>query len=73
MSKPKKAGNLLTQGAEIGDAIRDLQRARDALRRAGASKAADYVARCLKSAEGARRHNMRLRSEAGIYNDNGRI
>lgn len=41
---------------EIDAAIVDLRRARDLLRQAGATQAAKYVARALKSAEGARRH-----------------
>lgn len=41
-------------------AIHHLKAARDLLRGAGANKAADYVARALKSAEGAARHARNL-------------
>ena len=40
----------------INDALNDLATARDKLRNAGAPRAADYVARAMKSADGARRH-----------------
>jgi len=40
----------------IRNAIAGMRKARDELRAAGAGKAADYVARALKSAEGALRH-----------------
>jgi hypothetical protein len=43
----------------IGLAILDLKAARNRLRFAGADRAADYVARALKSAEGAQRHANR--------------
>jgi hypothetical protein len=42
--------------ALIKAAIEDLRTARHRLRDAGANKAADYVARAMKSAEGALRH-----------------
>lgn len=42
--------------SDIENAIRYLRAARNILRHAGAKKAADYVARALKSAEGALRH-----------------
>jgi hypothetical protein len=47
---------LQTDVNNIRLAIADLKGARDRLRFAGANKAADYVARALKSAEGAERH-----------------
>lgn len=40
----------------IREAIEDLRKARNRLRSAGAPKAADYVARAMKSAEGAQRY-----------------
>lgn len=40
----------------IADALADLHRARNYLRRCGSKKAADYVAAAIKSAEGAYRH-----------------
>jgi hypothetical protein len=46
--------------AEIALAIQLLRHTRDKLRRAGAVRAANYVARALKSAEGAARHAARL-------------
>lgn len=48
----------------IGGALRHLKEARDHLRLAGADKAADYVARAIKSAEGAARHarNLEIRN-----------
>ena len=50
----------------VRDAIEDLRKARNRLRYAGADKAADYVARAMKSAEGALRHaqGKRTRSRA---------
>lgn len=45
-------------------AIADLRRIRAELRHVGASAAADYVQRAIKSAEGARRHAQRLDNEA---------
>jgi hypothetical protein len=44
-------------------AILDLKAVRDRLRFAGANKAADYVARALKSVEGAERHAKRKAGE----------
>jgi hypothetical protein len=41
-----------------------LKQARDELRKAEANKAADYVQRALKSAEGAVRHAQRMVGEA---------
>lgn len=41
--------------AHVAEALRDLHRARASLRRAGSHKAADYVSRAIKSAEGAYR------------------
>jgi hypothetical protein len=38
----------------------EIRRARDRLRRIGAHKAADYVQRALKSAQGAHRHAERI-------------
>lgn len=48
----------------IKDAIEHLKSARDLLRYWGANRAADAVARSLKSAEGAQRHAYRMQSEA---------
>lgn len=42
-----------------GASCRHLENARDALRRAGANKAADAVARALKSVQGAERNARR--------------
>jgi hypothetical protein len=47
----------------INRAIADLEHARDKLRKAGSKHAADYVARALKSAWGARNHQQRLVAE----------
>lgn len=47
----------------ISRAIHQLKEARDDLRLAGADKAADYVARALKSAEGAARHARNLENQ----------
>jgi hypothetical protein len=44
---------------EIRRSIAYLKNARDRLRYAGAKRAAAYVARALKSAQGAERHAMR--------------
>jgi hypothetical protein len=44
-------------------AIRLIRTARNHLREAEADNAADYVARALKSAEGAERHALRLHNE----------
>lgn len=54
----------LARRDRVGAAIHHLREARDNLRLAGADKAADYVARALKSAEGAYRHarNLEFRS-----------
>lgn len=43
----------------VRGALADLRRARYSLRLAGADKAADYVARSIKSAEGALNHARR--------------
>lgn len=43
----------------IRQGIQQLREARRNLRAAGAHRAADYVARALKSAEGAERHALR--------------
>jgi hypothetical protein len=51
---------VLARRDRIGAAIRHLREARDSLRLAGADKAADYVARALKSTEGAYRHARHL-------------
>jgi hypothetical protein len=48
------------QPYEINNAIKELKRARDRLRACGCKHAADYVARALKSAEGADRHAWRM-------------
>jgi hypothetical protein len=44
----------------IRDALGDLKKARDKLRSCGCKNAADYVARALKSAEGAANHAERM-------------
>lgn len=44
-------------------AITKLRHARRVLREVGASQAADYIGRAIKSAEGAARHAQRLLSE----------
>lgn len=49
-------------------ALRSLKEARDCLRAAGAARAADYVARALKSAEGAYRHAERRASDVPAAN-----
>ncbi len=55
---------ITTEPAEhpgiIADAIRHLRSARALLRQVGSKAAADYVARTLKSAEGAKRHAERM-------------
>lgn len=48
----------------VRNAIEALKTAREELRIAGANNAADYVARALKSAEGALRHSERIASAA---------
>lgn len=59
-AKRKAAYPLSMQPREIKRAIADLQMARQRLRRCGSKNAADYVARALKSAEGALRHAQRM-------------
>lgn len=49
------------QPSVINTALLSMRAARDALRICGCKNAADYVARALKSAEGALRHAQRLR------------
>jgi len=46
----------------IEDAVKLLKRARDNLRTGGANNAAAYVARAIKSAEGAHNHAQRILS-----------
>jgi seryl-tRNA synthetase len=53
--KPANSDNL----RDIASAINHMEKARDYLRSAGCSNAADYVARALKSAHGAERHARR--------------
>lgn len=53
---------LQYQPAAITQARVALMFARDRLRAAGCKKAADYVARALKSAEGAERHAIGMGS-----------
>lgn len=53
-----------TNRALVQLAIGDARRARDALKIAGAKKAAAYVRRAIKSAEGALRHADRIYGEA---------
>jgi len=53
--RPVKADDL----TEIRAAIAKLREARDLLAHAGAKRAAEYVRRALKSAEGAERHALR--------------
>lgn len=57
MSKLKPIS--VRQHAALLDAIDDLRAARGRLRFAGATRAAAYVGRALKSAEGAARHAER--------------
>lgn len=54
MLKPHEESELY-----IREAINSLRRARDLLRQASAPRSARYVARALKSAEGALRHATR--------------
>ena len=49
---------------QIQMALQHARRARDQLRAASADKAASYMARALKSAEGAERHALRRLGEA---------
>lgn len=53
----------------ISVAIRYARDARTMLRKAGADKAADYMARAIKSAEGAQRHAERTQPEYGACED----
>lgn len=59
MAKPKREA---TRGdvRRIERVINNLKACRDVLREVGAGKSADYVARALKSVEGARNHADRL-------------
>lgn len=54
------------QLTQIEAAVSRLREARGLLRDAGANRAADYVARALKSAEGAQRHAER-RAQESVY------
>jgi hypothetical protein len=60
----RRAGHPACQCMTIRRAIRHLKQARNQLREAGSKSAADYVARALKSAEGAERHSLRMAHEA---------
>jgi hypothetical protein len=53
---------------EIGAAVVELRRTRDRLREAGARRAARYVQRAIKSAEGAQ-HHAALRDERARRED----
>ncbi|MBP8176363.1 MAG: hypothetical protein KAX77_01240 [Xanthomonadales bacterium] len=62
-AKPLPFWNSASSEAEgFGMALRKLRDARQLLRELGAPKAADYVARCIKSTDGARNHARRRRS-----------
>jgi len=61
--KMKRATHKPNRERRIEDAIIFLRPARNAMREAGASRAANYVARAIKSADGARRH------AAGVANN----
>lgn len=54
----------VTRLASARDAAKLMKRARDLLREAGAANAADYVARALKSVDGAIRHAQRLLTQS---------
>lgn len=54
----------LDQVSQIEWGIFTLKQARSMLRKAGAKQAAKYVARSIKSAEGAQRHALRALREA---------
>lgn len=58
LTKAKRRSKVdpAVQPVYIENAIRELRSARDRLRKVGCKNAADYVARALKSAEGALRH-----------------
>lgn len=58
----KRFGRTAMQVMTIQDAVKRIREARDLLRSAGAEKAADYVARALKSVEGAERNALRFLS-----------
>lgn len=53
----------------IHGAICELKNARDNLRAAGANKAADYVARALKSTEGALRHARHMATRKAMESE----
>lgn len=63
--KAKRRARVIGQAAVLKciGAVAQLRIARDWLRAAGAKNAADYVARALKSAEGAKRHAERIARE----------
>lgn len=48
----------------VAGAIVLVKAARDFLRQAGAKNSADYLARAIKSVEGAHRHALRMETEA---------
>ncbi len=57
-------GDALWRLNRVREAIAGLKLWRDTLRSAGAKKAAAYVGRALKSAEGAERHTVRLLNQS---------
>lgn len=59
-AKRRAERRLTAQPDAIREAIYHLKAARNSLRWAGSKNAADYVARALKSAEGALRHAERM-------------
>lgn len=61
---PKAEVEARARLAAATAAITHLRHARRELRAVGASQAADYVSRAIKSAEGAARHAQRLLGEA---------
>jgi hypothetical protein len=68
ITKAKRRATIAAadQPAEIQIAINRMCEARDILRACGAKNAADYVARALKSAEGAYRHAKGTNIRTGI-------
>jgi hypothetical protein len=63
-AKRRAGASLPEQPTLIAGAIANLKAARDTLRTCGCKNAADYVARAMKSAEGAHRHALRMQMQA---------
>lgn len=65
MRRPTRTPRPVTREhvSMITSAILKLKAAREILRRAGAKASADYVAACIKSAQGAERHAERVLSQ----------